>query len=302
MNNTNDLSDIYSAKLHSMLIIDHWMFTEKDIYIEALANNKWVNVEINPVSDNFVVTFIHPDTIRNVDIYRHIIKSNFHGVEEDGKMLIKVSRPLNIVSLRSGFFKKCSSHSIEIFEDIIVVKAKRMIFDYVEFFKDFEEGDTKLVKVSDITNTRSAMSRLYKLASDYKITIKIKKRTRSLTVNHLGPIVVDQLSFKEDLNQWLDTLPFELTIAIPERFTDRKTLAYINTVIHKSKYNLRTRNGEITKKRATLRKRMGKIEIVVGTSIIGTINKASLTYLTVRDEKLIDVLLKPHNLTYGDVR
>lgn len=302
MNIVHGLSDIYLAKLNDTLVIHHQVFTEKDIYTEALANNKWVNVEINPVSDNFVVTFLNPDTIRNVDIYRHIIKSNFYGVEEDGKMLIKISRPLNVVSLRSGFFKKCSSHSIDLFENTIIVKAKKLTFDYAEFFKDFNKGDSKLVKVSDITNTRSTMTRLYKLANDYKMVINIRKQTRSLTVTYVDDVVVDQLSFTDDLNQWLDTLPLDLTTVIPERFTDRKTLAYINTVIHKSKHNLRTRNGEITKKSAILRKRLGCIEIVVGNRVIRTINKPSLTHLNSRDEKLINIVLKPYNLTYGDVR
>lgn len=299
-----NLSDIYTAAIGDKIVLNKSLTTMADVYAEAIENNKWVTVIPHMVNNTYVVEIIDPTTIKNKDITDHIIVSEYHGMEENGKISLLMPNHINLNSLKSRMYTRCQDCDIKIFEQYIILTKKVKPFSTLLIINDFNTGDIKTIDKSKCKNVKSTISALYKAAGDNQIAISINNKTRSIVITHLGDIdYTGQVeSFTAKLHHWLNELPYDMSVEIPERFTDVKTSAYINTVLNKSKFTCKVHRGVITKLSAALKKKNGVIQVIVNERVIKEINKGSLTNIDSRDRKLINLSLKPYKLKYEDIR
>ena len=300
----DSLADIYNAAIGDKIIINRNITVVTDIYAEAIINSKWVSVDEHVIDHTYVIELLDSDSIKNKDIVDHIVLSNFHGIDEDGKLTLKLPDHINKASLRSATYGRCKNHTIKFFENYVIVTKKVDSFNKNILNEQFDIGDVKTVNKSNCKNVTSTISHLYKLAKEMGIVISIKNNPRTLVITHRG--IVDTTthteSFTTTLNNWLKELPYDMTVDIPTRFTDIKTSAYINTVLNKSKYTCKVYAGRVTKLSAAIKKKNGVIQVIVNERVIKQINKPSLTNLNSRDRKLIDLALKPYGKTYQEIR
>lgn len=299
------LSDIYNVTVGDKVIISIDATVISDIYAELITNNKWASVLEHVIDRNYIVEIINPTTLKNRDIVEHITLSDYSAViEEENRMTLKIPDHINQNSLRSAISRKCKGCSINYFEEYLILTKKVDSFNKNILNEAFNTGDIKTINKGGCKNVTSTISHLYKLASQMGITIGIKNSSRALIITHRGMVdtTVYTESFTSQLTRWLKDLPYDMTVPIPTRFTDMKSSAYINTVINKSKYTCKVYAGMITKVPACLKKKNGKIQLIVNEKVIKVINKPSLTNLNSRDRKLINLALSPFKLTYEDIR
>ena len=297
---SNSLADIYSANVGDKLVLNKNVTVMDDIYVEAMANNKWVLILDHPVNHTYVVEVLNEDNVRNRDILNHVVLNN----DGDDKLYIKIPKHIKQASLRSIMYgEKMKNFRTSFFEGYMIIEKKVNSFNKNIISENFNTGDTKTINKADCKNVTSTISHLYKLAANAGIIISIKNTTRSITITHKGitdTTVIE--SFTTQINNWLNKLPYDLTVDIPTRFTDMKTAAYINTVLNKSKFATKVYAGQVTKLKGAIKKSGGKINIIVNERVIKTIDKSSLTSITKRDRALINLLLKPYKMTYEDIR
>lgn len=300
----NTLADIYSANVGDKLTLDKNTTVINDIYIEAMVNNKWVLALDHLLNNTYIVEVLKESEVKNKNIVDHIVNSGFHGIEDDGRLLLKIPNHINHNSLRTKLYSLVKGYSVDFFEDTIIVKIKTDSFNKNIISEDFHTGDTKTINKCDCKNITSTISHLYKLAANAGIIISIKNNPRSIVITHKGITDTDTVteSFTAQANNWLNKLPYDTAVDIPTRFTDLKTSAYINTVLHKSKFATKVYNGRVTKLKGAIKKAGGKLNIIVNENVIKTINRSSLTSITKRDRMVIDLVLKPYKLTYKDIR
>lgn len=298
------ISDIYDAKIGDKIILDKDVTVVAEIYAEAVANGKWVSVLDHLINDTYIAEVLDPAHVTNKDITNNITLSEYYGVEDEGQLALLIPEHINLLSLKSRFYTQCKGYNSMMFERHIIITKKVNSVNTSLLLEDFKKGDTKKIVKRDCKNVKSTMSSLYRLASDNNIIIRIKNGRTSIDITHMGIIddSVSQASFSSQLHDWLNELPYDMTVSIPDRFTDVKSLAYINTVLNKSKFNCKCRSGKITKLSGSLKKSKGTIFVMVREKIVRVIDKPSLTNLDARDRKLINLALKPHNKTYEDVR
>ena len=86
-----NLSDIFDAKVGDKIVLDKNTTVVYEVYAEAIANRKWVSVLEHLIDPTWVVEILNPDDIKNVDITDHIVASEYHGMEEDGKLVFVIS-------------------------------------------------------------------------------------------------------------------------------------------------------------------------------------------------------------------
>ena len=299
----HNLSDLFNAEIGDVLTLTD-ATSKTEIYAEAVANGKWVSLGHNPVHCTWVVNVLNPDDLTNSIITDHIVMSNYHGILDDGRMTLKIPGHINHKSLKSRCYITCKGHVITFFEDYLVITEKVSTVNTQIIMDNFNTGDIKTIHKSQCKNVRSTITALYKIASDNNITISIRTNRNAIIITHRGMVdpLVPQESFTSKLEKWLTKLPYDLTVEIPVEFTRLKSTAYINTVINKSKFTCKTRNGGITKLSAALKKRAGTIELIVNEKVIKVINKPSLTNITKNDRKLINLALAPYKKRYEDVR
>jgi hypothetical protein len=299
-----DMSDIYSANVGDKIVLDKNVTVIDDIYAEALACNKWVSVLDHLINCTYVVEVIDPATIKNKIVTTQVIGSKFLGLEEEGKASILLPGHINKKSLLSKFRTITEGYTFTFFEDYLIVTLRSDSFSRQFLLAEFNEGDIKTVNKRECANVKSTISLLYRIASEAGITIKIRNKNSTIEVSHMGVIdtTTPQTTFTAQLNDWLNTMPYDLTVSIPAKFIEAKSLAYINTVVNKSKFNCKCRAGRITKMSSCLKKTNGTVLVCVKENVVKVINKPSLTHLDSKDRKLINLSLLPYKLTYQDIR
>lgn len=299
-----NLSDIYNANIGDKIVLNKDETVIADVYAESLSLGKWISILDHLVNDTYVIEILDPNDITNKVVITHIVGSDFFGLEEDGKMAILIPDHINRLSLKTALYLKCKGCALNTFEQHIIITKKVNSFNTELLLTDFNTGDIKTVNKRDCANVKSTTSALYRMATKAGISIKIKVGPRSLVITHMGLIdtTVPHTSFTAQLNEWLESMPYDLTVNIPARFIDVKSLAYINTVVNKSKFNCKCRAGVITKMSACLKKSGGTILVCVKESVVKVVNKPSFTNIDSRDRRLINLSLKPHGLSYEDVR
>jgi len=299
-----NLSDLFNAEVGDKLVLDKSTTVVCEVYAEAISNRKWVSVLEHLIDSTWIVEILNPDDIRNVDITDHIISSKFHGLDDDGKLVLELPDHINITSLKSRVYAKCKGYKVQFFDNYLIIKKRAITFNTRVIIEDFHTDDIKTISKSECKNLPSTVTSLYKLASDAGFTIRIHHTPNNLVITHTGFVNDKDMKkpFATLLKEWLIKLPYDMTVDLPGSFTDMKSLAYINTVINKSYFTCKTRNGQVTKLSAALRKRRGKIEVVVNEKVVKVINKPSLTNISKRDRLLINLALLPFKKTYEGIR
>lgn len=298
-----NLSDIYSAKVGDKIVLNKSHTVVYEVYAEAISNRKWVSVLEHLIDPTWVVEILNPDDIKNVDITDHIISSEFHGMEEDGRLVLELPKHINIPSLKSRVYAKCKGYKVEFFDNYLIIRKRLATYNASVIIEDFSVGDIKTIDKSECKNLKSTVTSLYRLASEAGFTIRINSKGHVLVITHTGDLsdTAAQKPFATRLTEWLTKLPYDMTVDLPS-FTDIKSSAYINTVLNKSNFACKVYRGQVTKRSAALRKRRGKIEVVVNEKVIKVINKPSLTSISKRDRVLINLALMPYKRKYEDVR
>lgn len=300
-----NIADIYGANVGDKIVLDKDSTVVTDIYSEAVANGKWVDIETHPVNDTFVVSIMDPTKVKVGDIIDHVTNLE----EEEGRRAILIPDHIKHSSLKSGCYSKMKGFSFYVGHGYLVVTQKSKMSVNIVLDSDFTEGDVKTVNKSELKNPSSTITRLYSVAKERGFKVHVKNNVTNLVITHKGCIDDDgetvnprQQSFSAQLRAWLKSLPYDLAVELPEELSSQKPSNYINTVLNKSEYDCKMLHGKVTKRSATLRKRNGKIELVVKGDVIKVIDKPSLTHISSHDRKLINLLLVPHNKTYEDVR
>jgi hypothetical protein len=299
-----DMSDIYSANVGDKIVLDKNVTIIDDIYAEALVCNKWVSVLDHPIHCTYVIEILDPTTIKNKIVTTQVIGGKFLGLEEEGRASILLPGHINSQSLLSKFRTMTDGYTFTCFEDYLIVTLRSDSFSRKFLLTEFNEGDIKTVNKRECANVKSTISLLYRIASELGITVRVRNKNATVEVTHMGVIdtTVTQTTFTSQLNEWLNTMPYDLTVSIPTKFIEAKSLAYINTVVNKSKFNCKCRAGRITKMSSCLKKTNGTVLVCVKENVVKVINKPSLTHLNSKDRKLINLSLLPYKLTYEDVR
>ena len=298
-----NISDIFDALPGDKIVLDKNVTVIADVYAEAIANHKWVSVDSHLINPTWIVEILNPDSLRNVDITNQIVGSDFYGLDDDGRMILQFPDHINVSSLQSRIYAKCKGYSVKFFDNNLILTKRIATFNTGVIMDEFRKGDVKTIGKKECVNLKSTITSLYKIASDHGITVSIKNSAHSIIVTHKSDVSCEsELPFAARLRHWLKDLPYDMTVDIPERFTSVKSMVYINNVFGQSKYTCKVGHGRVTKRSGALRKRMGAIEVVVYEKVIKVINKPSLTNISKRDRTLINLVLKPYNKTYEDVR
>ena len=99
-----NLSDIYNAKVGDKLVLDKSTTVVHEVYAEAISNGKWISLLEHLIDPTWIVEILNTDDIKNSDITNHIIMSEFHGIEEDGKLVLEIPSHINVNSLSSRVY------------------------------------------------------------------------------------------------------------------------------------------------------------------------------------------------------
>lgn len=296
------LSDLYSSVKGEKIVLDNKTLIT-DIYGEAVILGKWVRIDINPVSDNWVVEVIDPSDLKNKDVIAHIINADLSE-----SLSLKVPNHIKYNSVRSALYLRLKGYRLTQFEDHLIINAIEMNVTDKVFTDEFVEGSQFTLNKHELVNVNSALTKLYIHAKSKSIRISIDNGPVTLTVHHKGDVnsvaetAIPPVPFSTQCREWLNGLPYDVSTSLPDGLLLQKTTFYIKTVINKSGYDCTYNNGVVTKRSVMMRKRLGVIEVVVKGEVVKTINKGSLTQLDSRDRQVIDLVLKPFNKTYKDAR
>jgi len=290
------LQDIYGAKSGDQIQVGNLHEYLKDVYLEALVNNKW----IMPI-DQETVEIMRVTNVRITDIVTHLEC----GYDPDyGEIRVSIPYHINLHSLRCTLNKKMKGHKVKFEENLLIFTARPKNFSTKNLFDDFCEGDTRTVRGDHDTNLLSLRSHIYRAAKDHKVTVNCTIHNSSLIIRHKGQLVDkdSQAGLRQKLNQWLSEISYDKPMVIPDEYLTDFTVTDYRGVIHASKYNCKISKGTVTKLSVALNASRGSVRLWVHETLVSTFPRATVKRLTIKDKKLIDLLLMPYNLKFKDVK
>ncbi len=304
---THQLYDVYDAKPGDLLVLDE---PEDMIYQELLGNLKLGVVTPKP-NGQHIVNIV--DTINASDFAKLLVGGNF--CDQD-RMVLEIPKGINKDTLRTvvynlmkakGVFYKIS---IDLGYIVAVKKAPTATSNRkiaIMMLKRLTGGFSVVEKttVNSFDNLGSFMQAVRREAEKMMLKIQIKRMGGNIEVR-LGEEGYSEdktAVYSKSFNKWLESIDFGVPVEIPSQLKEAASIGYIRVLLHKSEYDTKLTRGAVIKLRACLRKAGNSVLLRINGKVahefVGVTSKNNLTHQQI---KIVDLMLRPHGLTYEEIK
>lgn len=285
------IEELYFIKPGQKLALSQHENTEADIYAEAV--NMDTVLEIRTHLDGHYVVLVQNE-VRVSNLATTLVKS---GLET---ATMTIPEGMNRNSLKSAMYQTMQvlgkHYKMSINEDkISIVKKEKN--DIVNKIESLPVGEKVTIK-SD--NPLSTKIMVYRHAKKIGATVKIKLNSDGVDVIAIEKKNIDGKDYYKAFKEWVSSLPYNRPTPIPQNLR-RTDEAYIRTCISKTRLDIELKNGILWRKKCCLKKKQGVTHLKYCDEILYSFESTS-SYVKTEHIKKINLLLKPHGITYEDIK
>lgn len=308
---THQLCDLYDAKVGDTMVLSEPVDM---IYTELLSNLKMGVVTPKP-NGQHIVSIV--SKLSASDLGKLLVGGNF--CDQD-RFVIAIPKEVNSNTLKVVLYKlmkeKCVSYKISVSMGYLTAIRKGPTLKSNRRYaalslRRLTEGSNMngvdVIPASHYENAGAFMQAMRREAAKAGVVVSLKLN---------GGKIYASLGKKEDeddsefigtyankFNQWLDSIDFGIPVEIPMFLTMNAEKSYIKILLHNSHHDVAYRKGTVTKRRACLRKAGNSVFLRINGKVahefVGATSKNDLTQQQI---KIVDLLLRPHGMTYEEIK